>query len=78
MLTKDTIKRYLISSGITFLATFAATLSTAIMADNFAFTKSAWISAIAGAVIVAVRALFKIIYEISADILSTLKGWKKK
>lgn len=70
---KDTLKRYLISSGVTFIAVFAMTFCASVMDETFVFSKTALTSTAIGAVGVAFRALAKIIWEAASYVLSTIK-----
>jgi len=70
-MTKQALKRYLHSSIITFIASFAMTFCGMIMVEDFVFTKMTLISASIGALGVAVRTVAKIIYEVASDLLSS-------
>lgn len=69
-MTKTAIKRYLISSGITFVATFASFVAALMMDSSFVFTKASIIAAVLGGVVVATRAVMKIIFEVATLLLS--------
>ena len=68
---KENLKRYGISSIITFVGTFAVSFGALLSADTFAFTKGAVISAVLSSLVVAGRAVTKIIYEIGTYLLSS-------
>ena len=70
-LTKDTIKRHLISLAITFFATFLLVVSGAVMSPDFDFTKDAILGIIAGGLVAGARAIAKVIYEVVYDIAQT-------
>jgi len=70
MIKKETIKRHLISAGVTFVATFAVIFSAGIMDINFIFDKVSITALLGGALMAAVRAVAKIIREVSLSLLS--------
>jgi len=70
-MNKQTVKKHLISAAITFVATFAFFFCGMIVNSDFNFSKDAFYAASLGALIAAVRALAKIIYEAAAQLLSS-------
>lgn len=72
-MTKETIKRHLISLGLTFVATFFLYVGLMIKDDAFIFTTTALQGIFVGGVIAATRAIAKVIYEICYDLLSVKK-----
>ena len=70
---KNTLKRHLISSGITFVATFFLVVSFAIGSDDFVFSKSSFVALVISGLIAGTRAVAKIIYEIAYNLLSSKK-----
>lgn len=69
--TKDNIKRHAISAAITFGATFLFFFCSLVMNNNFQFTKDAIAAAALGALLSAVRAVAKIVYEACEALLSS-------
>lgn len=69
-MTKDTLKRYLISSGVTFAAMFLMTFCATIIDPEFTFSKAAISGAVIGAVSTAGRSLAKVVYEFAAKLFS--------
>ena len=59
----DTLKRFAISSLVTFVSTFGIFFFSAIQSDSFVFSKATLYSAVISAVFVAVRALAKVVVE---------------
>jgi len=70
-MTKENIKRYLVSSGVTFLGSFFLIVGGTMMQDDFVFTKTAVYAATFSGLMVGARAVAKIVYEIGYDLLST-------
>lgn len=67
------IKRYAISSVITFVATFVLVFFTAVGADDFVISKASLYALIGSAVMVATRAVAKVIIELATSLLSKPK-----
>jgi len=67
------IKRHLISASITFIATFAFFFFGLLSQDTFEMSRTAIMSALAGASIAGIRASAKILFEFSKDVLSSKK-----
>lgn len=57
------LKRFAVSSGITFVAVFAVVFCTAVQETSFVFSKASLVSLAASGIIVAVRAVAKLIVE---------------
>ena len=72
-MTKTTIKRYLISSLVTFLGSFFLVTGGIMMEQDFMFTKAAIIAATFSGLMVGARAVAKIVYEVGYDLLSAKK-----
>lgn len=68
---KEILKKYLISSVITFIAVFGLVFFTAIQEADFIFSKQSFIALICAAAVVAVRALAKVVVE---AIIAVYKG----
>lgn len=66
-------KRHLISALITFVATFVFFFAGLIMQETFVLSKTAILSAAAGALLAGIRAVAKITYEMAAAFLSSRK-----
>lgn len=62
-MNKKTLKRFAISSGVTFISTFGIFFFTAIQSEDFSFSTSTISSLIISAVFVAIRAAAKLIVE---------------
>lgn len=57
------LKRFAISSYVTFISVFAVTFCAAVAEPNFVFSKASFVSLIASGLIVAVRAVTKVVME---------------
>ncbi len=66
----NTFKRYLISTGVTFIASFSFVFFGMISSSSFHFTKDAIIAIFFSAVFAGVRAVAKVIYELAAKRLN--------
>lgn len=62
-MTKENLKRHLVSASITFLSTFVVTIAMAISENTISFEKGAIISLSFAAMIAGVRAVAKLILE---------------
>jgi len=72
-MTKENIKRYIISSLVTFLGSFFLIVGGTMMQSDFVFTKTAIYAATFSGLMVGARAVAKIVYEIGYDLLSSNK-----
>ena len=70
-MTKENIKRHLISLGITFVASFFLVVGFQLSDPNFVFTIVAIKAVVLSGLIAATRAVAKIVYEICYNLLST-------
>lgn len=59
----DTFKRFVVSSLTTFVASFTLTFCTAVGSANFTFSKASVIAVGSAALMVAVRAVAKVLVE---------------
>lgn len=67
------IKRHLVSAGITFVATFFLVVGFELSSPDFVFTKVALQTVAVSALVAGTRALAKVIYECSLELLSKKK-----
>ena len=66
-MTKETIKRYAISIGITFVSSFFLIVSFELSNPEFAFTVSGIKIVVLAGIAAGSRAVFKLIYEIASQ-----------
>ena len=69
-MTKENIKRYLISSVITFLGTFFLIIGGTMAEKSFVFSHTTVYAAVFAALTAGARAVAKVIYEVGYDLLS--------
>lgn len=72
-MTKENIKRHLISASLTFTATFAFFFFGLVANETFTFSKDAIYAAVIGGMLAGVRAVAKIIFEWASEFLSSGK-----
>jgi hypothetical protein len=66
---KDTIKRYAVSSLITFVGMFLLVFSAELMQPSFIFSQASITSLVVSSLIVATRGVAKVVWEFSAYLL---------
>lgn len=77
-MTKETIKRHLISLFITFIATFLLVIAFEFKSDDFIFSVDAIRIVILSGIVAGARAVFKLIYEIVLSYVSSRLPLKKQ
>ena len=76
-MTKETIKRHLISLFITFIATFLLVIAFEFKSDDFVFSVDAIKIVMLSGVVAGARAVFKLVYEIVFNYTSSRLPLKK-